>query len=216
MTSRKEKRLLARAGLVLWGFFTLVLLFSVVLLCMQLVELGSNPLAFATQPPAAPPAPAPAKSADTAKAQDVTLYFGAPSSVMLQAERRSVPLPGTTTENCKAVLAELIKGSTTGLAPILPPSTKVRSAFLMNDGELVVDLTVDALDAARSSASDEALLVYGLANTLAQSELAGDKKAIVRKVRVLIEGEAYTGHIDVSAAYIPDSSWVAAPEKPKG
>ncbi|MDX9971715.1 MAG: GerMN domain-containing protein [FCB group bacterium] len=215
-TPRKERRLLARAGLVIWGFVTLVLLFTVVMLGMQLTRMGANPLSFVAKEPVAAVEPAP-PAAETAETRQITLYFGATESAKLRTERRAIPVSTSTVENCKTALAELIKGSTAGLAPILPPETQVRSAFLMPEGELVVDLSAEAIDPAKTSASSEALLVYGVANTLAQANLAGDKAATVRKVRILIDGQPYEGHIDVSAAYLPDSSWIAsASGQPKG
>lgn len=216
MKSRKENRLLARAGLVLWGFFTLVLLFTVVLLGRQLAQMGSNPLSFVTKEPVVALAPA-APVVETEETRQVTLYFGATDSAKLRTERRAIPVTASTADNCKAALRELIKGSTAGLTPLVPDTTQVRSAFLMPEGELVVDLSGEALDATRASAASEALLVYGIANSLTQPELAGDKASTVRKVRILIDGEPHIGHIDVSAAYLPDSSWIAtSPEQPKG
>ena len=216
MKPRKGKRLLARAGLVVWGLFTLALLLAVTWLTQQLIQLGSNPLSFVFPKPEPVVESAPAVQ-EAPQTRVVTLYYGDPRKSMLRAERRSLPVASSTVENCKAALQEIIKGPTAGLAPIIPPSTKAPSVYLLEDGELVVDLAAEAIDPTNASAASEALLVFGITNTLTQGDLAGKEGPPVRKVRLLIDGRPYMRHIDVSAAYGPNSTWIAtSPEDSKG
>jgi spore germination protein GerM len=212
MSAYQRPSLLSRAGLVLWGLFTLGLLFVVVLLARQLAAAGVTPLSVvgADAPPSAT-ASADEVAQDVAT-KDVALYFGDPDGRLLSAEIRSMELTRSTAENCRKAIQELIAGPTAPLTPILPDATRIRGLFLLPGGELVVDFSRELAAGRRWSASTEALLVYGLANTLTQRSLRGDDDKTVSKVRILLEGTSphtfYTGHLDLSKAYGPDASWI--------
>jgi spore germination protein GerM len=212
MKGRIKRGLVSRAGLVLWGLFTLALLFSVILLTLQLIELGSNPLSFAVTEPV-PTAPITPASDDVTKTQPVALYFADPENGLLRVERRDMEIAASTVENCRRAVLELAKGSTSGLAPVMRPETQMHSLYRLEDGELVVDLSGEALDPARTSAGAEARLAYSLANTLTQRALQEDGPP-VQQVRVLIDGLPYEGHIDLSAPYGPEPDWVSAGSEP--
>jgi hypothetical protein len=62
------------------------------------------------------------------------------------------------------------------------------------------------------SASAESLMVYGIANTLAQESVRGDGDGGVRTVRFLLEGapfdHAFPEHIDLTDAVGPAPEWI--------
>ena len=197
----------------MWAMFTLVLLFSVILLANELVRLGRNPLAL---PEALPDVPKPADEAESVETRDIPLYFATTDGRLLAGETRPIAYTSRTVENCRSALAALIKGPVTPLQPVLPPSVGIRGLFLLDSGELIVDFTESLQTDARKSASEESLLVYSVVNTLAQPSLKGEKDLQVRSVRFLIGGlppsETYPAHLDLTVPVTPDPQWLLATE----
>jgi len=159
--------------------------------------------------------PAPLE-ADAAPTHDITLYFSDAEGRQLVPERRAIRGSEYTVENCRQALQALIDGPAQGTRAILPKETRVRGLYLLPTGELVIDFPVDLdleMRKARSAAA-EALLVYGIVNTLTQPDLQGPKDPAVTAVRFLIggspAGENFPEHLDVSAPIAPDPSWLAA------
>ena len=125
-----------------------------------------------------------------------------------------------TQDNCRKVLEALISGPQGDLAPILPPTSKLRGVFLLESGELVVDFSQELrTDATRPrSAHAEAMMVYGLVNTIAQQEVLGDQGGGVRQVRFMFYGspadDTFPEHMDLSSPVKPDPQWQAAAAGP--
>jgi len=201
-----------------WGMFTLVLFFLVVLLVNEMLKGGQDPMAAlraheeakAQAPPGGVPAPS-----ESLGTREVNLFFAAPDSRRLVAEQHSIAITESTINNCHAVLELLIQGPRGALAPILPPQTKVNALYLLDDGELVVDfsreLQMDHM--AFRSAAAEALLAFGVVNTLTQPALQAEGQPPVRRVRFLLEGsrpqETFPAHIDLSQPLGPNSEMLA-------
>jgi len=213
----------ARAGLTTrvllsaWAFITLTLFFTVILLAGELTSRGQNPLdiAFKTEEP--PPPHVATTSESSSHAKEIQLRFADADGCLLTAEPRRVELTDHIVDNCKVALIELLKGPKDGLTPLFPPIADpvagVRAVYLVAGGELIVDLAHEILpDAKIASASSEALLVYGVVNTLAQPELKGtaEDEAIAR-VRFLVDGspptDAFPIHLDLSRPVVPDNQW---------
>ncbi len=215
MTSRNS--ILRHAGLALWGMFTLVLLFTVVLLAYQLVQLGKSPWNIGLDQVIAGDVITPARNQDLS--QDVTLYFGDAAGMRLVAEKRGVELTESTLQNCRLALDELILGPRGELTPIFPEVTQIRALYILDEGELVVDLSRDAIPARRTSAGMEMLMLQALANTLTQPMLRGQGGPTVTRVRLLLEGapvsESLTEHVDMTSPYGPDRSWIATEPDPR-
>lgn len=200
--------------LSLWGMATMVLLFVVILLIMEMIQQGQDPLR-SLRPmdrrasESAPPPPMPALGT-----REVLLYFAAPDGRGLVPERRELEASGSSHENCRRAMEALAAGPTGEGVPVLPEELTLRSLFLLDDGELVIDFTRQAAPFQRRlrSAGMESLLVYGVVNTLTQTALQGTQDPTVRQVRFLIDGlppqDGLPWHIDLSEPISPDQSWV--------
>jgi hypothetical protein len=146
----------------------------------------------------------------------VTLYFADTEGKSLAPDLGRIAITDSTVENCRNALDALLKGPRDGLTPILPPPAAIRGVYLLEDGELVVDCSMDLETELKRirSASLESLLVYGVVNTLTQPAVQGAKDVRVTKVRFLIEGssprETFPSHLDMSNPIAPDPGWIGA------
>jgi hypothetical protein len=209
---------LRRVLLSVWAFVTLVLVFCVILLAFEMIRQGQDPLASIRK--TAPGAiPTPVSTMEAAATKDITLFFASADGRQLAPELGRIDFADSTVENCHKALEALIRGPREPLTPILPSSTKVRGMYQLDQGELVVDLSMELESELKrvKSASVEGLMVYGIVNTLTQPALqggAGDtRSAAVNTVRFLIEGapprEAFPAHVDVSLPVGPNPEWIA-------
>ncbi len=201
-----------RAALAAWGLFTLALVFIVGLLVHQLTQLGLDPLSL-NAPPPSPVAAATDTVRVSPEVREVAFYFVDSDGRYLSPERRELEIGPSTIENCRKALGELIAGPQSRRAPLMPETTEVRALFALEDGTLVVDFSPEVLSNRRTSAVVESLLVQGLAHTLTQEALTGTDGRPPRRIQILMNGSpidetAFSGHIDLSGPYGPDSSWV--------
>lgn len=189
----------------LWGVLTLVLLFTVGFLVMELVQRDQELEATAQ----VPTGPYPSQStADAGTGQGVQLFFASPTGVFLLAERRNLPLTDRTSENCRRALEALAEGPREGGAPVLAPTTTVRAVYLLQNRELVVDFARDVETDGLNSASAEWLMAQAVVHTLTQPALRGTQDAYVERVRFLFEGspadEGFPKHITLLDPLRPD------------
>ncbi len=211
--------------LALWGLFTLILLFTVSLLIYTIIQDGDEPLATlranveenlgAAQTPAgSAPANEARRPATPMGEREILLYFSNPEGVRLRPQPISLPYTESIVENCRIALEALIAGPASDQhAPILPDTVRVRALYLLDNGELVVDLSRELLteNALFTSLSQESLLVYGIVNTLTQGALQSSRDTQIRQVRILVEGvrpETYPMHVDLSDPLPPDNRWL--------
>ncbi|MBI2434129.1 MAG: GerMN domain-containing protein [Candidatus Hydrogenedentes bacterium] len=208
-----------KAGLAVWGMFTMVLLFCVILLVREMTAQGQDPLASlrAEMPPAGQPAGrAPEKSTGV---REVILYFASQDGRVLAPEIRSIEYTDSTLENCRHALEQLIEGPRDILTPVLPPNTQINAMYLLDDGELVVDFSreLQTEQGRFRSTGTEALLAYAVANTLTQKGLQGGGEAAPTRVRILLEGsrpqETFPAHLDLSGPLWPDPNWIERVEE---
>ncbi len=216
MKSSRRATYFKRALLIAWGMFTLVLVLCIGILVLEMIQRGQNPLeSIETPPVAAAPTPPVAASTPT---EEILLYFTDRAGRFLVPDTGSIPFSDSTVQNCRHALNALIKGprENDSLLPIISSATKVRALYLLDNGELVIDFSRELIVEHMQirSASLEALLVYGIVQTLAQPALQGAKGTKVSQVRFLVEGAAPTfpAHIDVSEPIVPNRRWVATPE----
>jgi hypothetical protein len=207
--------------LSLWALLSLVLLFTVVLLVREMVKSGKDPLA-ALRPRAAASAQTPAP-AQTAAPQanlgmrEVSLYFASRDGRRLEAETREIPCGDSLVENCRAALEALLRGPTSpDLAPVLPANARIRGLYALERGEIVIDFSSEMkTEHIRfQSLSLEALMAYGVTNTLCQRALRGGGDS-AQQVRLLFDGsppDTFPAHLDVAQAIAPDAEWTA-PER---
>ena len=197
----------------IWGMATLVLFLTVGLLVLEMSQRGQNPLTIVseTEPP---PKPQVTTNNQTTDYRNVLLYFSNPNGHDLMPERRSIRFSSSTAENCKRALKELMTGPREELLPIVPPDTDIRAAFLLDTGQLVINFTRDLKVGAINSASAEALMIYGIVNTVAQPELVGNDGKRVHSVQFLVEGtiqaDQFPAHFDLSEPVEPDAQWIAS------
>ncbi|NIA12973.1 MAG: hypothetical protein GWP08_02745 [Nitrospiraceae bacterium] len=217
-THAKRAALVRRVLMAAWGMATFVLLFCVVLLVYSMVSQGQDPLGPVRDKPIAPPPPVTAVT-ETTPTQEVTLYFTDLAGRSLAPETRVLEHGNSTVENCRAILNALIEGPRGALHPLLPANTVLRSLYMLKGGELVVDFSIqlELEMRKRKSASLEALMVYGIVNTLTQPGVKGADEPAVSTVRLLIEGsaprESFPAHVDLSGPVAPDASWFAGPRE---
>src|SRR5205807_4334451 len=97
----------------------------------------------ATPPPVTPAAgKTPVPPIETVR---VTLFFPDQAGALLHPEERDIPKPASSAAFLQALFVELQKGpSREGLIPVLPAKLQLRNAFLLREGEAVLDLAVDS------------------------------------------------------------------------
>lgn len=146
--------------------------------------------------PAATPA-APAVEGPSAAAGQivrVTLFFPTTAEAKLRPEERDIARPSGPSAYLKALFAELQKGpKQAGLSGALPDKLHLRNAFLLPEGQAVLDLAVDAGLAFGSD--EEMTIVASLVDTVLQNV------ADTTRVRILVNGEpaeTLGGHVDLT------------------
>lgn len=144
----------------------------------------------------APVAAAPAETPSTTPLETVrvTLFFPGSQDGKLRPEERDVSRPAGAGAYLKAIFAELQKGPTQpGLVRAVPDRIRLRTAFLLPEGEVVLDLAVDA--GLSFGSADELAIIASLVNTVLQNV------ADTHRVRILINGEpaeTLGGHMDLT------------------
>ncbi len=144
------------------------------------------PAAVITPPSGVTPVPA-----ETVR---LTLFFPGQDDALLRPEERDIPRPVGPGASLRAIFGELQKGPTLpGLVAVIPPKIQLRNAFLMPEGQVVLDLSMDS---GLSFGSDEELsIVAALVDTTLQNV------ADTTHVRILVNGEpaeTLSGHVDLS------------------
>jgi germination protein M len=124
----------------------------------------------------------------------LTLFFPGKEDGKLRPEERDIPKPSGAGGALKAIFAELQRGpSHPELTTTLPDKIRLRNAFLLPEGEVVLDLAVDS---GLSFGSDEELtIVASLVDTVLQNV------ADTKSVRILVNGEpaeSLGGHVDLT------------------
>jgi hypothetical protein len=196
-----------------WGLATVVLVFIVALLVFVLLRQEHAPvMPNAQADPVAPPQDE--AQFETSSTKEVDLFFADKQGLRLAPEKAPIEFTEFTTENCRRAVEALIRGPQGDLDPVISPETRIRGLYLMPDGELVIDFTLDlALQFKKTaSASFESLMIYGIVNTVAQQAVKGSREPAVTKVRLLMEGlprESFPVHADISEPFTPDPAWAS-------
>lgn len=205
-----------KAVLAAWAMLTLILAFCVLLLANELMKSGKNPLDLAdiTEKTSAVPVQGPTSSAQL---RDATVFVISADGAMLVPERRSIPLGDFTVDNCRAALDELKKPPQgANNLSVLPQACEYNALYLMPGGELVIDFASSIQIGVPKSVEAEALMVYGVVNTLTQDSLKGPKSEKVMSIRFLIDGaaprESFPAHLDLSRPVSPNPQWILKPQ----
>jgi len=203
---------------------TLVLVFCVGLLVYEMARQGQDPLALAKATVESDPQPQVEVAPEVGTQREVTLFFANADARSLVGEVHHIQYSDYTVDNCRRVLEQLIAGPRDILNPVVPSSVTIRGLYLLEDGTLVADMSGELVTDLPRSAVAEALMAYGVTQTLCQSALVGEKQGPVKRVRFLVEGaspdEYLPGeprHLDLSAPWEPSapSLGTAANESPK-
>ena len=146
------------------------------------------PTMAAVTPGAAAPATTPRETVR------LTLFFPDREDGKLRPEERDIPRPEGPGAFLKAIFAELQRGPRRpSLFNPIPEKMQLRNAFLLPDGEAVLDLAVDSGLAFGSD--DELTIVAALVDTTLQNV------AETNRVRILVNGEpaeTLGGHLDLT------------------
>ena len=163
-----------------------------------------------TPAPAAAVTAAPGATPPPGETVRLTLFFPSADDARLRQEERDIPKPSGAGASLRAIFRRLQRGPTrAGLLAALPAKMQLRNAFLLPEGEAVLDLAVDA---ALSFGSDEELsIVAALVDTTLQNV------ADTTRVRILVNGEpaeTLGGHVDLTRPLAYLRSEVAAEAAP--
>jgi len=219
MDSPEKKSIVRRFGLMIWAWATLILCFVLVLLVNQMLSEGRVPLdALETDTDAMPETAEHVQtSQESYGTREVSIFFAAEQGHVLATESSVIEYTPRTVENCRRALQQIIAGPKQEfLLPLLPEQTRIRGLYLKQDGELVVDLSTEMLLAHHRprSAEMEALMAFGIVNTMMQPQLQGEDGMTVKQVRFLFDGavpqELFPAHIDLGDPLVQDKRWVQA------
>jgi spore germination protein GerM len=121
----------------------------------------------------------------------VTLYFSGEEGEYLTGEKREISNKGSTQEEAKEVIDELIKGPKGKLIRTLPPRTKLLAVQIDEGGVAKVNFDRSLSRDHPGGSSAEILTVYSIVNSLTLNFPQ------IKKVQILIEGkgESITGHL---------------------
>lgn len=151
------------------------------------------------------------REAEPAKEPDrkisVKLFFPAVDRPGLVIEDRTVSFSDDLSQQLKAVVEELARGSQIGLLPSLPAGTRVLEVFVTARGVAYVDLSKEAATATGRGSDDELITVYSVVNSLTSNFPA------VKRVQIVIEDRqvpTLAGHVDLTRPLAPDMTYLAA------
>lgn len=151
-------------------------------------------LPFLRLTPAASGAAAPSGTALPIETIRVTLFFADAAQGKLHPEERDIPKPSGPGGYLRALFEELARGPTRpGLVGVIPPRLQLRNGFLLGNGEVVLDLAVDA--GLSFGSAEELSIVASLVDTALQNV------ANTERVRILVNGEpveSLGGHVDLT------------------
>lgn len=145
--------------------------------------------------------------ADRVSARTIQVFYESPA-MLLVPEIRSVTLPENDAAALALVIRELLKGSANASIPrSLPSDTVLRAAYLLPDGNAIVDLGGATLTAGWNTGSHQELIAaYSIVETVVANFPS------VRQVRLLINGQVpgtLGGHVDLDKPLRPLAYLVA-------
>jgi spore germination protein GerM len=156
-------------------------------------------------------APDEAEEADPRPKRIVKLMFLAEErSGFVPEEREIVADEASPSLEAREIVAELIKGSRTGLLSAVPSETKLIQVYVTKDGTAYVDFSREFAECHPSGTSAEMETIYAVVDSLAYNLTS------VKKVCLLIDGEereTLAGHIAINRPIPPDFTLIARNEQ---
>ncbi len=194
---------------------------SVLALALVIAPSCSSP-----QPDAEAPAPQATEELDTTDGEasteaealkapirrlNVLIYYPAARRDGLIGEPREIFKTAAPGDRAKQILADLISGPATneGLHA-LPPGTRLRQVFVLEDGTAYIDFSSDLKQGIAGGTVEELLTVYSIVNSVALNIPE------IRRVGILINGkpvDTLNGHLDLRRPLPPDSSLIVGQAK---
>ncbi len=142
--------------------------------------------------PVPPPASGPTET--------VTLYVADDIAGTLHPRSAQIPLPGGRQQRAEELLRALLRiYQQPGAAHPLSPAADIRSIYLVDPGEAVIDLNAAFADQHRSGILSEQLTVNSLVETLAVN-VPG-----IQRVNILVGGQTrdtLAGHADLTESFV--------------
>ena len=136
----------------------------------------------------------PPSAGGEARLQSVRLYFGDPAGLALRAEDRVITEGTNLTENLRACIRELARGSLSGGAPALAEGTRLVRAFVDPWGLAYLEFDRSILGTRSLGDGEEWLAVAAIVRTVC------DNFPEVREVRFMVDGQVVTslgGSVDL-------------------
>ena len=151
----------------------------------------SAPVASTDTRPLAPPVAGPTER--------VTLFVAHDEDGTLHAESAQIPLPSGRQQRTEELVRALLSLYLDKSSPhTLGSGSEVRSVFLVDPGEAVIDLNAAFADTHRSGVLVEELTVVSLIHTISANTPG------ILKVKILVDGkerDTLAGHADLSSFY---------------
>ncbi len=151
----------------------------------------ATPVASTDTRPLAPPVAGPTER--------VTLFVAHDDDGTLQATSAQIPLPSGRQQRAEELLRALVSLYLDKSSPhVLGPGSEVRSVYLVDPGEAVIDLNSAFADTHRSGVLVEELTVASLIHTISANTPG------ILKVKILVDGkerQTLAGHADLSSFY---------------
>lgn len=142
-----------------------------------------------------PPPPGPSLTLPSLEPKkSLRLFYASPEEDSLQEEIREVKAGRGIDEEARTALAELIKGSHSGLLSPIPPGTRLRQLYIDSQGIAYADFSPELRDHHPGGSRAELLSIYCIVDTLAYNFEQ------IKRVKILIDGsevDTLAGHIDL-------------------
>jgi spore germination protein GerM len=136
----------------------------------------------------------------------VWVYYPSAAGDGLIGEPHEIFATSTPGDRAKQILADLIAGPVSKRAlPALPPATRLRQVYVLEDGTAYVDLSEDVRQGLGGGSAEELYAVYSIVDSLVVNVPE------IRRVGILIEGkeiETLNGHLDLRRPLPADGSLI--------
>ena len=148
------------------------------------------------------------------KRHTVEVYFPAAAGNGLIGEYSEIFETVTPGDRAKQIVADLISGpSNPDALQALPSGTRLRQAYVLEDGTAYLDFTADLVEGVGGGSMEELLTVYAIVDSVVLN--VGE----ITRVGILIEGETVdtlNGHMDLRRPLRPNTSLILAPTVVQG
>ncbi|MCX8063980.1 MAG: GerMN domain-containing protein [Candidatus Hydrogenedentes bacterium] len=195
---------------IIWPILTLGILVILFLQVLNIAEKPSQLLSETLSIPMPNQKNLPSQEVTTLKTTKIKAYFINLNLMCLERLDIDVEYGESVEATCRNVLSAMRNHENELLLSPLPKETDIRGIYLLESGELVIDLPAIVFKALPipKTATTEMLWVYSLTNTLLQSEIYKDIK--VSSLKILIEGSEpsvdFFEHINIVSPFSADYS----------